>query len=326
MSRYSLRRYAFTLIELLVVIAIIAILIGLLLPAVQKVREAAARLKCSNNLKQLGIGLHNYHDVYLRFPAGAENNVLPVPNPPGNTTTIVGTSWLVYVLPFVEQENLYRQYDFTVTYKNAVNVAVGANAVAGYYCPSGPDPKSLLDPNSPLTTNPSTHYYGVMGPGGVTNPTTSVLNGTTYSYTVGAPGTNAAYSVHGMLTHFQTTTGSVTTNRYTRFADVTDGLTNTLMVAERSVRVKTGVTNSYRSWLRGSDGGSGSCKNVTYPINSTDYNGSNNFNDISFGSQHTGGCNFARGDGSVKFLRDSINLPLYLAMASVASGEVALDD
>src|SRR5262245_47313402 len=126
-------RTAFTLIELLVVIAIIATLIGLLLPAVQKVREAAARMSCQNNLKQLALAVHSYHSAYIKLPPGAQGTVLPVPNPAGNTTYISGTSWLVLILPQIEQGNIYSQYDFgyswnaTTTTKNPTggNLAVG---------------------------------------------------------------------------------------------------------------------------------------------------------------------------------------------------------
>jgi len=319
----TLSRRGFTLIELLVVIAIIAILIGLLLPAVQKVREAAARMSCQNKMKQLGLALHNYHDANGKLPPGAQNTVLPNPNPAGNTTTIQGTSWIVFILPYIEQDNLYKQYDFTLTYSAAVNSAVGATIVPAIYCPSGPDPKKYLDPNAGVTTNPTTHYYGVMGPGGATNPTTNVIGGITYSYTVGSPAANGAWSAHGMLSQYQDTTGSVSTGRLVKFTDVKDGLTNTLMVAEMSITLPTTQTNQYRTWIRGNNGGSGATKNVTNPINSTLYNGSNNFNDISFGSNHTGGCNFTLGDGSVRFITNNIDLLIYKAAASIDVGEVA---
>jgi prepilin-type N-terminal cleavage/methylation domain-containing protein/prepilin-type processing-associated H-X9-DG protein len=319
------RRAAFTLIELLVVIAIIAILIGLLLPAVQKIREAANRMKCTNQLKQLGIACHNYHDTAGEFPRGAEGAVFPSPNPPGNTTTIQGTGWTVFILPYIEQNALFRNYDFTKAYTDVVNATVGNTKVASYQCPSGPQ---LLSGNSSEVaagiTNASTHYYGVMGPAGAANPSNYTINGTTYSYTVGSAGGNGAWTPHGILSHFQHTTGSVSTNRIVRFADVTDGLSNTLLIGEISKALPlSGGNNHFRSWVRGNNGGSGVTKCVTNPLNATFYNGSTNFNEISFMSNHTGGVNFALGDGSVKFLRDSIDMNAYRAAASMNGGEVA---
>src|SRR5215208_6917797 len=107
------RRKGFTLIELLVVIAIIAILIGLLLPAVQKVREAAARMQCSNNLKQIGIALHTHNDSVGSLPPGAQ---AAVPALAPGTGNVQGTTYLVLILPYIEQDNLYKQYDFALGY------------------------------------------------------------------------------------------------------------------------------------------------------------------------------------------------------------------
>src|SRR6476619_130793 len=112
MNRRSRARGAFTLIELLVVIAIIAVLIGLLLPAVQKVREAAARAKCQNNLKQLGVALHNYHSAFNAFPYG-----WGAPNVVGNTRT---ANWRVRLFPFMEMDTVYQQVNLTDTWTSAV--------------------------------------------------------------------------------------------------------------------------------------------------------------------------------------------------------------
>jgi prepilin-type N-terminal cleavage/methylation domain-containing protein/prepilin-type processing-associated H-X9-DG protein len=322
-GRRQCDRAAFTLIELLVVIAIIAILIGLLLPAVQKVRDAAARMSCQNQMKQLGLALHGYHDANNKLPPGAQGAVYPNPNPAGNTTTIAGTSWIVFTLPYVEQDNVYKQYRFDLAYNNAINGAVGSSIIKTLYCAGGPDPKKYLDPNSNVTTNPSTHYYGVMGPGFLADNSPMAVGGQTFTYRVGSANSNGAWSGHGLLSHYQETTGSISTNRQVKFTEVRDGLSNTLMLGEISVSLPSTQTNQYRTWIRGNNGGSGTTKNLTYPINSTLYNGSNNFNDVSFGSNHSGGCNFAMGDGSVRFISQSADLTILKAMASMDSGEVA---
>jgi prepilin-type N-terminal cleavage/methylation domain-containing protein/prepilin-type processing-associated H-X9-DG protein len=325
----SQRKRGFTLIELLVVIAIIAILIGLLLPAVQKVREAAARIKCANNLKQLGLALHNYHDKAGKLPPGCQagpggappaNGVLPSPNPSGNVNLIAGTTWLAFILPETEQGNV--PYDFTQSYNSATNLAVASSVRPPlYYCPSG---AKLASGNgaeiSGGVPNNSTHYYGIMGPGsGTTNPQTGTL------YTVINPNSNSAYADPrvngGMLGHWQQNFGI---QGVVTFSDVNDGLSNTLMVGERSITPTTGQDAVYRSWIRGNNGGTGASKNINTAINgaNTFYNGSTNLNDLSLASNHTGGVNVLMGDGSVRFLNAATDLNVLLAASTINGKEI----
>ncbi len=294
-------RRGFTLIELLVVIAIIAILIGLLLPAVQKVREAAARTKCQNNLKQLGIGLHSYHDANGQFPAGAG-----IAN---------GLSWRVYMLPYIEQDNLYKQFDLGPGNWNGGSNREGPkkmvnalNKIPVFNCPSIPDDKAangsstLVDGRKTFVSD----YHGVAGPKG-TNPAANA------AYRVDPnPAGQGGFALQGLL-------GKDSKNR---FGSLTDGTSNTIVVGEVSVRWNGNILISDGAdWVRGVGFGNGmaGCRNVQNAIN-TPYNGV--YNDISFGSQHTGGAQFVMGDGSVRFVQQSIDLVVYKATASMDGGEV----
>lgn len=128
----SPRRKAFTLIELLVVIAIIAILIGLLLPAVQKVRDAAAKIQCTNNLKQLGLAIHNYHGAMNHFPTSIR---------PAGSTTLPRISWTISILPYIEQGNISQIYDPTTNWDSPTNLPLTSLRIKIFECPSSPNPR-----------------------------------------------------------------------------------------------------------------------------------------------------------------------------------------
>jgi prepilin-type N-terminal cleavage/methylation domain-containing protein/prepilin-type processing-associated H-X9-DG protein len=194
-------RRAFTLIELLVVIAIIALLIGLLLPAVQKVREAASRLKCQNNLKQIGLACHNYHDAQKSLPPGY---LALMPYSDGTTDTAPGWGWSAFLLPYLEQDNLYRQINFG---QPVPGVAAAQVVLPGFLCPSDivpPAPFVVTDASlSPLASLAPSSYAATCGPDAsdVADPT-------------------------GLGVFYR--------NSRTRLTDITDGTSGTVMIGERA--------------------------------------------------------------------------------------------
>jgi prepilin-type N-terminal cleavage/methylation domain-containing protein/prepilin-type processing-associated H-X9-DG protein len=325
--RFRFTRHGFTLIELLVVIAIIAVLIGLLLPAVQKVREAANRAKCENNLKQQGLALHNHHDVYGYFPSSSR---------PGNSATApVRSAWATYVLKFLEQDNLGRNYDYTTNWDSSNNLPISSQRVKIFECPSSPNPERL-DGNQQKA------------PMGQWVPDVAITDyATISSVTPQLAATNPRIlALPGLLER----------NRQDRIADVYDGTSNTLLLVESAGRPqlwrlgqKIGdpydTTNPVRvnggGWARAasdfdlkgssSDGSvfPGSCA-----INCTNGdNIGNNYPDPVYGTNgtgetyafHTGGANVLFGDGSVRFLSADINIVTFAALVTRAGGEVPGD-
>jgi prepilin-type N-terminal cleavage/methylation domain-containing protein len=303
MVRAPFGRRGFTLVELLVVIAIIGVLVALLLPAVQAAREAARRMKCQNNLKQLALAALNYHDNHLTFPsAGITSNQ---------------TSWHVLVLPYIEQKALYDQADFKQgRYDQPLPLMQGRNGLAlnridAYLCPSSLAKKMLVhaphNPHVPELINGeavhTAHYYGVQGPTG---------QGLSGIYEVTGNMTHGGFSIHGIMQ----------CNGNVRIAQVTDGTANTFLFGELSW-ISERVGTRYRSWARGchdSHNASNPTRNVSSSINTFAIG---LFNDMAFGSMHPGGANFASSDGSVRYVSQNVSLGTYKAAASRDGAESA---
>jgi prepilin-type N-terminal cleavage/methylation domain-containing protein len=301
----------FTLIELLVVIAIIAILIALLVPAVQKVREAAARSTCSNNMKQLATSLHSYHDVNMSFPKC-------------KAVGSAGVSWHCYVLPYIEQEGIFQQVDDTQQAYNSAaapampNQPLGANRIVTFLCPSALSnfSSSTIDSPGGNALAFTRHYVGNAGPIG-----NNFITGGPYGQIASGQG---GLATDGILPFYPIPVAAQPPPAAVRLPDITDGSSNTLMLFEQCW---DGLeTATYRSWVRGTAWASDSTcsKNVANAMNTVTYNGANNYNDVSMGSAHPQGCNVAYGDASVRFLKEDVDLnTVLLPLASRNGNEPA---
>jgi prepilin-type N-terminal cleavage/methylation domain-containing protein/prepilin-type processing-associated H-X9-DG protein len=323
------RRRGFTLIELLVVIAIIAILVGLLLPAVQKVREAANRIQCQNNLKQLGLAFHNYHDPNKGLPSNFRPSAL-------NTVRV---RWLTFLLPYLEQDNLNREIDQTQNWSAPVNLPATSQRLKIIECPSAPNGK-ILD-GAPDTTPPWTPI---------------VANGD-YS---GFYGVSPELVTLGLVDPQSAgvDNGAISKTVKLSFADFTDGLSNTLHLTESAGRPNVwqngklivNVTGSATGFPRINGGGwarpateldilrGSSLDGTTFPgpaaINVTNGAAISLYPDPFYGVDgsgqiygfHTGGVNVLFVDGSVHFLQQSVSIRTLAALISRNGGEVFQPD
>jgi prepilin-type N-terminal cleavage/methylation domain-containing protein len=308
-------RSAFTLVELLVVIAIIAVLIGLLLPAVQKVREAANRIKCQNNLKQLALAAYLHHDARGAFPTGLHMGVNM-----GGGRYAGGTSWMVELLPSIEQDNLQKQWDY---YDFRKNVAGGTNAITGqiiqiHLCPSDqPNLQYYFDSHIPEARG----YYGLG---------TYCGNAGRRSYPPTQVTRDGIFSLDSSI----------------RLADIRDGSSNTFLFGERSHsdpecdRISDGTNFNPLAGV-GAWGGVVAAKLTGGPLHNLTLSSAVPINyrvppgtpvgDLptiydrlcAFGSSHPGGANFAFACGSVRFLSESISVETLRALSTRAGDEVA---
>ncbi len=312
------RRKGFTLVELLVVIAIIGILVALLLPAVQAARESARRMSCTNNLKQLALAAHNFHDTYGKLPSSVR---------PAGLTPLPRIAGLTFLLPFIEQGNRYNQYDQTKNWHDVVNRPVVSTPIESFLCPSSPNPNRLdgLPEASPWTAD--------------------VNAVTDYSPTIGVDQRLLTASLVDKAGD-----GILIKNGEPRLADVTDGLSNTILYAESAGRPylyrrrqRVGDLPNQRvnggGWARPASDFSvdgSSHDGATFPgpcavncTNGEDF-GSTSFPHPYYGSEGTGetyafhpaGANVAFGDGSVRLIASTIDIREFARLVTRSGGEV----
>ncbi|MCA9067348.1 MAG: DUF1559 domain-containing protein [Planctomycetaceae bacterium] len=321
MFRLRVKERGFTLVELLVVIAIIGVLVGLLLPAVQAAREAARRMQCSNNLKQLGLAMHVYHDAHRKFPMGwahhiehrlagtGRGNCFTTNHGLGNR---IGRSpWTAMIMPFIEQGNLYNTFNSNY----AINWALNANwaggreneafwltSVAAYKCPS--DPRNAGQDNL-------LNYMGVSG--GV-------------EYTCWNLGDLDSVGVRGLDDD-----GILYLGSKIKIGDITDGTTNTIMIGEFNYRLEDYLWSSFSCSAKAGEirwGGhrwAPGYPAVSLGDTSGDFNVNLSANGGTWRSDHVGGAQFTLADGSVRFVSENINASLLDSLATRAGGEVVSD-
>jgi prepilin-type processing-associated H-X9-DG protein/prepilin-type N-terminal cleavage/methylation domain-containing protein len=303
-------RGALTLIELLVVIAIIAVLLALLVPAVQKVREAANRLNCSNNLKQIGLALHNFESANRKFPPGAVIG----PFPEVGVTTKSQHGVFPFLLPYLEQQQLYSQYRWDLSYNAPANYPTVAAHLRILHCPSAESDRLVTE-----VEFPGTWSNGCMG-------ACSDYNG------IRGMDDALARPPFGLIDPAGNYEGALTQNRMVRVVEITDGTSSTILVAEAAGRPKLwragrSVPDEY------ADGSAWAAPGLLHGQGST-FNGAtqpgpcaiNCTNKREVYSFHPSGANVLMADGSVRFLNAGIDIRVFARLVTRAGGEVVSAD
>ena len=309
-SRNRSRSRGFTLIELLVVIAIIAILIALLLPAVQQARESARRSQCKNNLKQLGLALHNYHDVHNNFPPGAigtlldGSNGLDTYNEAQGGAGSHGTSWILQLMPLLDAAPIFDNWNFSTSVVG--NTALASKDLPTLYCPSR---RSIVKSNTfllPGLTGGGTDYGGCIGAINLAKDGSS--NHPLHHRTAAGVW---AFPFPGKW-------GLLYGNSSTRISQIKDGASSTIMIGEMQ-RI-AGSATSEQTLDGWAVGGTATLFDTDLSSDAADLAMNNDFYQ-SPGSEHVGGAHFGFADGRVRFINENVSRVVFDALGSSEGGE-----
>lgn len=308
----SLRNEGFTLVELLVVIAIIGILIALLLPAVQAAREAARRSQCTNNIKQIVLACHNYHDTYKVFPPGGIGITASGQGGPYRT------NWAIAILPFVEQQAVYDLWDFNVNNSAAVNQVPSQTLLTAFNCPSDDEAIKVERPASGPRSYDYRHcsYRAMTGVGN---------NNTDHFWDEWDDFDDLASNKRGVFHHVYPTRQP----NCESFASIKDGSSNTIAIGEMHVPGNNTTRGSFWAYTYTSyntsqaDLNGGLMQTTDWNVCKAAWGGNDNACKRGWGAYHPGGINWGIADGSVRFLGETIDVTLWCALSTVAGGEVA---